>query len=170
MISGRKRENEIEVDDFTITWFENNFVLSWYAIENANTYTIEVKDNKDNVVYVLIFNAQGALQSLHFAAPARNGNKQVQTATQTSEGWQFVLNYLDPDQQYTFTLIVKDSEGKELYSKSITNSSTPTSIDNTSIDNTKSAKLLRNGQVLILRGDHTYTLTGQEITIQHPEM
>ena len=154
---------EIEVDDFTINWFENNFVLSWYAIENANTYTIEVKDNKDNVVCVLIFNAQGALQSLHFAAPARNGNKQVQTATQTSEGWQFVLNYLDPDQQYTFTLIVKDSEGKELYYKSITNSSTPTSIDNTSIDNTKSAKLLRNGQVLILRGDHTYTHTGQQV-------
>ena len=27
----------------------------------------------------------------------------------------------------------------------------------------KAHKLLHNGQVLILRGDHTYTVTGQEV-------
>jgi len=40
----------------------------------------------------------------------------------------------------------------------------PTTIENISSTNCDSArKLLRDGQILILRGDHTYTLTGQRI-------
>ncbi len=39
----------------------------------------------------------------------------------------------------------------------------PTGIIETLSENTQSQKILRNGQLLILRGDHTYTLTGQEV-------
>ena len=39
----------------------------------------------------------------------------------------------------------------------------PTSIENVRPDILDVTKLLRNGQILILRGDHTYTLTGQEV-------
>ena len=41
-------------------------------------------------------------------------------------------------------------------------SNLPSNIDNV-ITTTKANKLIRNGQILILRGDHTYTLQGQEL-------
>ena len=39
----------------------------------------------------------------------------------------------------------------------------PMGIDNTSADQPKATKILRDGQILILRGDKTYTITGQEV-------
>lgn len=39
----------------------------------------------------------------------------------------------------------------------------PTGIDNTSINQPKVTKVLRDNQILILRGDNTYTLTGQKV-------
>ena len=149
------------VTEFTVTSEENSIVLAWPAVENAKNYTIEVQDNNGNVVCVLAFNAQGELESIHFAAPARNGNKQVQAATQTSEGWQYVVNGLDLTKQYTFTLTITDNEDEELYSETI--SKMPTAIANTFTDSKNSTKILRNGQILILRGDKTYTLQGQEV-------
>ena len=46
--------------------------------------------------------------------------------------------------------------------RTLTPSSTPTAIDNTSIS-TKAVKRIVNGQLLILRGEKTYTVTGQEV-------
>lgn len=37
------------------------------------------------------------------------------------------------------------------------------SVENVSIDQSSATKILRNGQIFILRGDKTYTLTGQEV-------
>ena len=156
-----KQAKDTASTEFTVTQADSCILLSWPAVNNADSYTIEVKDNEDNVVCALIFNAQGELQSIHYAVPARNGNKKAQTAEQTFEGWQYILNYLDLDKQYTFTLVVTDNEGGELYSKTI--NSMPTAIENTLVDKNCRSKLLRNGQILILRGDHTYTLTGQEV-------
>ena len=45
----------------------------------------------------------------------------------------------------------------------IARSQAPTGIDNTSADQPKATKLIREGNVYILRGDKTYTVTGQEI-------
>ena len=70
-----------------------------------------------------------------------------------------------------YTLCAADSAGNVLYSfdtdhLGIHNNNCqwePMATENVSIDNFSASKILRNGQLLIRRGDKTYTATGQEI-------
>lgn len=62
----------------------------------------------------------------------------------------------------TITIAPSLNDVTEGNTRTLTPSSTPTAIDNTSI-NVKATKRIVNGQLLIERGDKTYTLTGQEV-------
>ena len=137
----------------------NSVEVTWPIVSGAYTYELVIKDKSGNVVCTLIFNAQGQLISIAFNAPGRDGApRQTQGA-----GFSFVVGGLDSGTEYNYEVIAKDENGSVLDTKSGSfTTQAPQGIDDIDAA-TKSQKLIRDGQVLILRGDKTYTVTGQEV-------
>lgn len=142
----------------------NTVTFTWPVEENAASYTIEIY--KEGVlVCTLIFNANGQLTGIAFAAPSREKHSHAPAALMTANGMQFTVTGLEGGTNYTYSVITKDAEEEVVASyegEFTTVSQVPTAIDNVDAS-TAPRKLLHNGQILILRGDKTYTLTGQEV-------
>ena len=147
---------------------DNGVTLEWPAVEGADTYTIAIYKN-DELICTLVFDAEGRLISIRFAAPARGGNgRNIPVAEQATNGWRYVVNGLEGNATYTYSVVAKDENGNVLLSESIDfTMPVPLSVDN--IDSSslqggdRGRLILRNGQIFILRGDKTYTLQGQEV-------
>ena len=157
---------EVSVTDIQANPSDNNVVIEWPAITGATIYTIEIKKGSE-LICTLSFNEHGQLVTISFAAPSRQGNNQ---ALQTATGWQYTISGLDPNTDYTYTVIAKknESDTTPLYNKTIPFKTTgsATALDQVSKDKMgkcENEKIIRNGQILILRGDKTYTATGQEV-------
>ena len=134
----------------------------WPAVENTATYELVIKDKPGNVICTLIFNAQGQLTQIAFNAPARNNAPQQ---TQTA-GFSFTVTGLESGTSYDLTITSKDNSGTTLDTKTIsftTSGETQQGIDQVPSDQVQSTKVIKNGQIYILRGDKTYTLQGQEM-------
>ncbi len=146
---------------------DNNVTITWPVTEGADTYTILV--SKDGVVICrLIFDANGQLLGIAFA-PGRRGGAQAPAAVKTENGGlRFTITGLESGTDYQVTVIAKDEneEVVEEYVSDFTTSGaeedTPTGLD-TIGDTNQATKLLRNGQIFILRGEKVYTLQGQEV-------
>ena len=142
----------------------NSVILEWPEVSGADSYIIDIKQQEE-LVCTLNFDAQGKLVSLNYAAPSRNRNKRnVASATQTNKGWQYILDGLDYNSQYSYTITAKNG-ASALFTQTIMFATTsPEAIINIDDNNDFSnIKILRDGQIFILRGDKTYTLTGQEV-------
>ena len=152
------------VSDVTVTPLENSVVIEWPAATGAEVYTLVIERN--GVPFcILSFNAQGQLLGISFA-PSRNGAHKSQTATQTATGWQFTVTSLDSGTTYDYLVTAKKADDTPVYSKSgtFTTTGVATSIDQITNDQSPiTNKVIRDGQILILRGDRTYTLTGVEV-------
>ena len=140
--------------------------ITWKITPNAETYTIVITRGTETVC-TLVFNADGQLTNIAFAAPSRNGTpRHAPAAVMTEQGYQFTVTGLESGTQYDYTLSVKDNNGKELqnYAGAFTTKGESTAIGNPSADNTTDQlKVIRNGQLLIQRDGKTYTLTGEEV-------
>ena len=135
-------------------------ILQWPAVEGADTYTLDIKKNGE-LVCSLIFNAQGQLTGINFA-PARNGNaRKTPTATQTTGGWQYQIEGLEANTAYFYTATAKKN-GTVLSTQTVYFTTSLQDIENV-LNADKPVKVQLNNQILILRGDKTYTLTGQEV-------
>lgn len=147
-------------DEINIATSDTTANISWPAVENAAIYELTIKDKNGNVICTLTFNAQGQLTNIVYAAPSR-----AQTDGQIA-GFTFTISGLDSDSEYSYSVTAKDAQGEVLDTKegsfTTTESGIATAVDNASVD-TKPVKLLRNGQLFILRGDKTYTVQGQEV-------
>ena len=144
----------------TVVPTDNTVEITWPSVNNAETYEIVIT-KEGEVVCTLIFNANGQLTGIAFA-PSRNNTQQAQTA-----GFRFTVTGLTSNTHYDYTITSKDAEETTLDTKS---GSFTTSYDGQSIEGIedvlsteKVTKLLHNSQILILRGDKTYTITGQEV-------
>ncbi len=160
-------ENTTTDSDVSVTPSNNEATFVWRADGSADTYTLEIR--KDGEVFcTLVFNASGQLSSIAFA-PARNQVDNGQTrlaAEQTAAGFRFTVTGLSESTHYTFGLTVKDANNATLqtYTGEFNTNTTATAIDNISADtDTTPQKIIRNGQVYILRNNKTYTLTGVEV-------
>jgi len=146
---------------------DNGVIVTWPVSSEAVTYTLEIRKNGE-LICTLSFNAQGQLIGIAFA-PDRNGNHQAPAALMTSNGGlRFTVTGLESGTNYHLDVQAKDAEDKAIVSYSVdfkTTGQAPiiTDIDQVPGNQAYSTKFLRNGQVLILRGDKTYTLQGQEI-------
>ena len=156
-------ENTTTDGTVTVTPSDNEAVFVWRADESAATYNLEIR--KDGEVFcTLIFNAQGQLTSIAFA-PARNGQTHY-AAEQTAAGFRFTVTGLSESTRYTFGMTVKDATNATLqtYTGEFNTTGVATSLDNATTETT-AQKVIRNGQVLILRGDKTYTSMGVEVNL-----
>ena len=144
---------------------DNRVIVTWPVVESADTYTLEIKKNGE-LICTLTFSADGRLMGIAFA-PARNGGNHAPAAIKTANGGlRFTVTGLNSGTLYDLDVIAKDDMNQTIktYQKSFTTTGTATALDQ--IDQqpkANSQKLLINGQILILRGDKAYTLTGQEL-------
>ncbi len=156
-------ENTTTDGTVTVTPSDNEAVFVWRADESAASYNLEIR--KDGEVFcTLIFNANGQLTSIAFA-PARNGQTH-RAAEQTGAGFRFTVTGLGESTHYTFGMTVKDAANATLqtYTGEFNTTGVATSVDNATTETT-AQKVIRNGQVLILRGDKTYTTMGVEANL-----
>ena len=159
----------VTTNDVTVEPQDNAVTLTWPTSNNAATYTIEI--TKDSIVFcTLIFNANGQLTGIAYALD-REGTYHAPAAIMTANGLQFTVTGLSSNTLYGYSLTTKDAANQVLASYSgdftTTGGGVTTEIDNTSFllyDGTEGTrKIIRNGRILILRGDKTYTPTGQEV-------
>ncbi len=156
-------ENTTTDGTITVTPSDNEAVFVWRADESAASYNLEIR--KDGEVFcTLIFNAQGQLTSIAFA-PARN-RQTHRAAEQTAAGFRFTVTGLSESTRYTFGMTIKDATNATLqtYTGEFSTTGVATSLDNATTD-TAVQKIIRDGQVLILRGDKTYTTMGVEVNL-----
>ena len=157
--------SEADVTEVQITPSVTTVDIAWPQVSGAASYELVIKDKDGNVICTLTFNAQGQLTALAFNAPARNNAPQQKQAA----GFQFTITGLEEGTAYDYTIVSKDENGTPLDTQngSFTTADTPTAIDNTPFPSGEgrgeATKILHNGQIYILRGDKTYTLTGVEL-------
>ncbi len=159
------KADETTTTDVTATPNEDNSVtLTWPAVNGADTYTIEIKKN-GVLVCTLVFNANGQLISINFAAPAREGKgRNVSAAEQSANGWTYVVTGLEGNASYTYSVTAKDVNGNVLLKQSVDFSTGDAQgIEDVLSDQVQCTKVIREGQILILRGEKVYSLTGQEV-------
>ena len=150
-----------ETTNVNVNPTENTAEVAWPAVSGAATYELVIKDKSGNVICTLIFNAQGQLTSIAFNAPSRNNAPQQTQAA----GFAFTITGLNRGTSYDLVLTSKNSNGETIQTKTVsfTTTGNAQSVENILGGNAQSTKILRNGQLFILRGEKTYTLQGQEV-------
>ena len=150
----------IITEDIQITPSENTAKIIWPEVSGAATYELVIKDKSGNVICTLNFNAQGKLTSIAFSAPARGeALQQTQDA-----GFSFTVTGLEQGTGYDMTMTAKNNSGGVLKTKTIsfyTNGAQ--GIEEVQENKSQSNKLLRDGQIFIIRDGKIYTLQGQEV-------
>ncbi len=162
---------EVDVTAIQTEPTENGVVIEWLAADEAQTYIIDIEKNGEPIC-TSSFNNQGQLLTSSYTRPAGNSKRGTSLslmATQTSTGWQYTITGLDSGTLYDYTVTAKKTDDTPVYTQSgsFTTTGTATPIDQIDASTLQRGErgkpILRNGQVFILRGDKTYTLTGQEV-------
>lgn len=158
-------EATVTTNDVQVEPQDNAVTLTWPTDDNAASYTIQI--TKDGVVFcTLIFNANGQLTGIAFA-PSREGSHHAPAAIMTANGLQFTVTGLDSGTQYGYNLTAKDANDQPVatYSGEFTTTSEgeATGVESIQPSEVSLQKILRNGQIFILRGEKEYTVTGQEV-------
>ena len=159
-----------ETADLNVTPAETTADVAWPAVSGAATYELVIKDKSGNVICTLIFNAQGQLTQIAFNAPSRNNAPQQTQAA----GFSFTVTGLEEGTSYDLTITSKDNNGGTLDTKTVSFTTTgePQGIEDVLSDQVQCTKVIRDGQVFILRGEKVYNAQGAlvkyHVTIYRP--
>ena len=153
--------DEVSTNDIVITPGTNGVTITWPTEGNADTYTIVIKKDGE-VVCTLTFNSEGQLLNIAFA-PGRDGNRPAPYAEQAGNGYRFTVTGLEESTDYTYDIVVKNEANQviETHSGKFTTESL-TAVENThsQAPMTNCQKLLRKGQLIILRDGVEYNAVG----------
>ena len=157
---------EAETEEVVVESGTTTVIITWPTEEGADTYTIVIKKDGE-VVCTLTFNSEGQLISIAFA-PGRDGNHPAQyaEAVANGKGFRFTVTGLEYATDYTYDITVKNEANQVIKTHSGKFTTEPYSaVDNThsSSSATNTQKLLRNGQLIILRDGVEYNAMGAEI-------
>jgi hypothetical protein len=148
-------------DNIVVTPGSNDVTITWPIEDDADTYSIVI--TKDGEVFcTLTFNSNGQLVSIAFA-PGRQGHHPAQYAEAVANGYRFTVTGLDESTKYGYNLEVKDSNNQTIQSYSgefVTKSDASTSVSDIQSQISNCQKILRNGQLLILRDGVEYNAQG----------
>ena len=157
----------------TVTPGDNEVEIIWPSDDSADTYSLVITQ-ADKEVCTLVFNKNGQLIRIAFAAPAQNEEQRhTPAAMLTQSGYRFTVTGLSSGVQYAYAMDVKDKAGATIHTYegtfTTTVNGTPTGVENVAIGtssvNDAPRKVFRNGQVYILRGGKTYTTMGVEMNL-----
>ena len=153
---------DVSTDGVIIAPGNTDVTITWPTEDNADTYAIVIEKDGE-VVCTLTFNADGQLLNIAFA-PGRDGNHPAQYAEQTTNGYRFTIIGLEEGSNYTYTITIKDASNKTIntHSGAFTTQST-TNLENIDTRHpiTDNRKIIRNGQLIILRDGVEYNAQGQ---------
>ena len=143
----------------------NDVTITWPTAENADTYSLVI--NKDNQPFcTLTFNQEGQLLNIAFA-PSRDGNNSpAKYAEQAVNGYRFTVTGLSEATQYAYNITTKDAANKTIatYSGEFTTmGGTTTAVEDILQNTTNCQKILRDGQLIIVRDGVEYNAMGQEM-------
>ena len=156
-------ENEV-TGDVTIIPSDYEATVVWLSHADAAAYALVITKN-DVTFCTLKFNKYGQLTNIAFA-PSRTHHNKQQAAEATSTGYSFTITGLDENTTYGYTFSVLNEESaviEEFVGEFTTQSNASTAVDNVDASTCGTQKLLRDGQLLILRDGKTYTIMGQEL-------
>ena len=165
---------EVSGNEVTVSPDYEDATFTWPVTDNADTYSLVI--TKDGVTFcTLVFNAQGQLVSIAFKprrqnAPAAEGTTPATYAEMTANGFRFTVTGLDEGSAYAYTLTVRNAANTvlETYTGDFTTlSNTPTGINESAGEDAHATgqveKIIRDGQVLIIRNGETYDMMGQRL-------
>ena len=155
---------EVETEEVVVESGTTTVIITWPTEEGADTYTIVIKKDGE-VVYTLTFNSEGQLISIAFA-PGRSGNHPAQYAEQAVSGYRFTVTGLTEATQYAYNITTKDADKNTIATYSgefTTKGSVATSVEDILQNTTNVQKLLRDGQLIIVRDGVVYNAMGQEL-------
>ena len=144
---------------------ENTAEVTWPIVASAESYDLII--SKEGEEYcTLRFNDLGQLIGISFAPSMRNNNQQEQTT-----GFRFIVTGLSSKTQYSYSIVAKDASNTILNTETGTFSTlggTITNVENMTppLGGDKIVlynKVLKNGQIYILRGEKIFTLQGAEV-------
>ncbi len=154
-------DNPTTDDDVTVVPGSNSANVTFPFVTGAITYVLVIRDLFGHVVCKIMFNASGRLLGIAFA-PNRDRS---QTSAQT-DNFQFTVEGLDPSTTYEYEFMAHDETDdviETLTGSFTTMAEMPTDVESPETDSASAIKVVQNDQVLILRGDKTYTVQGQEV-------
>jgi hypothetical protein len=148
----------------------------WPIMPEAISYTLTIWADQAQTVMLctLTFNAAGYLTNINFGSgiyaspsPMRSQQKKQreESVTMGTTTLNFTVTGLEDNHTYYFLLQAYDESDNQIDEKTgsfTTENDVASGISNLSNEVSTPIKLLRDGQIVILRGDKTYTLTGQE--------
>ena len=152
----------VSTNGTVVTPGSTDVTITWPTDENADTYTIVIM--KGDVIFCkLLFNKEGQLLNIAFA-PGRDGQNRALYATQTANGLRFTVTGLEEKTKYGYDVSAQDEEDNTIssYSGEFTTQST-TAVDNITTNNANIQKIMRDGQLIIIRNGVEYNAVGQEI-------
>ena len=157
---------EAETEEVVIESGTTTVIITWPTEEGADTYTIVIKKD-GKVVCTLTFNSEGQLISIAFA-PGRDSNHPAQytEAVANGKGFRFTVTGLEDGTHYTYDITVKDASNQAIATYSgefTTKGGTTTAVEDILQNTTNVQKLLRNGQLIILRDGVEYNAMGAQI-------
>ena len=149
----------VETDDLHITPSENYADIIWKAIANAASYELYIEFMGNT--WRFVFDAEGILTSMANHAPARYDAPHGKQ----SAGFSFTVMGLASGTTYNVTILANSANGSTLNTETstFTTAGEPQDIEAVNVNNTLSKKIIRDGNVFILRSDKVYTLQGQEV-------
>ena len=155
---------ETKPDSVIISPSTNDVTITWPTDKNADTYSIEIKRG-DAVFCILTFDQDGMLTNISFA-PSRNSNHPATYAASTGNGLRFTVTSLDAGTTYGYKITTKDASEKTLATYSgefTTKGNVSTEISDIHDPKSDIRKLIRDGQLIIIRDGKTYNAMGVEM-------
>ena len=152
------------LDHVTAETTETAVNFTWPSVEGASYYTLIIWANEERTekICTLTFNSMGQLVEIDFSKHAP-----VRRAMNTAASFSFRYNGLSEGTDYWFTMTASDENDTELFNASgsfaTLGANTPTGIDDVQRDDVQCTKVLRNGQIIIRRGDAEYAIQGNKI-------
>ena len=153
-----------EPDSVKLEPSTNSVTITWPTDESADTYTIEIKRG-DVVFCTLTFDKNGMLTNIAFA-PSRTGSHPATYAASTGNGLRFTVTSLEAGTTYAYDITTKDVGDNTISTYTgefTTKGNVSTSVSDTQSPITNCQKLLRNGQLIILRDGVEYNAMGTKL-------
>ena len=155
---------ETQTTEVTATPTEDgSVIIAWPAVEGATIYSIEIAKNGE-VICTLVFNENGQLLAIRFAAPARDRDgRNVVSATQTGKGWTYTVTGMEAGVTYTYSVTAKDDSDTKLLEQSV-QFTMPASQGIDDVEHFAApSKAIHNGQLFILRNGEMYNAQGARV-------
>lgn len=156
---------EIGAQEIGIKAQDYTALFKWPQFDDADKYTLQIKDKDDKVQCTYNFDGEGHMLLVEFGAPGVDGPRgAAQNLEANYKCWQYTVGGLEPKTNYSVTVIAEDVSSQELFNKTKTFTTTKIqaleSIQQSAVSN---QKILRNGQLLIEKNGNVYTVQGTEL-------